>query len=218
MALDRLAQMRVSYADRGLSKRDAGADPLALFSTWLNNAVEAEIAEPNAMALATADESGAPSVRIVLLKKLDEAGAVFYTNYASRKGTEIASNPRAAAVMLWHDLGRQVRFEGKVEPVSDAESDAYFASRPFGSQVSAASSPQSHPVDSRGSLEELREELREDVREGTAANQLERPSQWGGFRIIIDQFEFWQGRPDRLHDRIRFVRAGSKWMVDRLAP
>jgi len=214
MALDRLAQMRVSYADRGLSKQEAGTDPLALFATWLDNAVEAEIAEPNAMALATADEAGAPSVRIVLLKKLDEAGAVFYTNYASRKGAEIASNPQAAAVMLWHDLGRQVRFEGKVEPVSTTESDAYFASRPFGSQVSAASSPQSHPVDSRGSLEELREELRE----GTAANQLERPSQWGGFRIIIDQFEFWQGRPDRLHDRIRFVSSGNNWIIDRLAP
>ncbi|HWV27973.1 MAG TPA: pyridoxamine 5'-phosphate oxidase [Aeromicrobium sp.] len=207
-----LASMRTEYAAVGLDEATAGSDPYDLFDRWLEQAVAAGLAEPNAMALATATVDGVPSVRIVLLKGLDESGAVFHTNYDSRKGVELAQNPRAAAVLLWHDLARQVRLEGTVERVSAAESDAYFATRPEGGRISAAASPQSQVVADRAELERRWQQAAVGPDAGA------RPVNWGGLRLVIDSFEFWQGRPDRLHDRIRFTRVPQGWRRDRLAP
>lgn len=207
-----LSAMRREYGVTGLDETDAGHDPFALFDHWLAEAVAAGITEPNAMALATATPDGAPSVRIVLLKSLDARGAVFYTNYASRKGGELTENPRAAAVLLWHDLSRQVRMEGPVVPVSAEESDAYFASRPAGGQISAQASPQSQVVADRAELERRWDQTAASPEAGT------RPESWGGFRLAPESFEFWQGRPNRLHDRIRFRAIAGAWERDRLAP
>ncbi len=207
-----LSAMRREYGATGLDESEAGQDPLALVDRWLAEAVAAGITEPNAMALATATPDGAPSVRIVLLKSLDAQGAVFYTNYTSRKGTELAENPRAAAVLLWHDLSRQVRLEGRVAQVSAEESDAYFASRPPGGRISAQASPQSQVVAGRAELERRWEQAAASPDAGT------RPDEWGGFRLVPEVFEFWQGRPNRLHDRIRFRANGDAWERDRLAP
>lgn len=210
-----LARMRTEYSDTGLDEQQAGTDPLALFEHWLAVAVQAQVHEPNAMALATATADARPSVRIVLLKQLDAAGAVFYTNYESRKGAELEDNPRAEAVMLWHELARQVRFAGRVEKVSDAESDAYFAIRPEGSRIGSAASPQSRVVAGRDELDQ-RWAMVADA--GAAAAGV-RPHHWGGYRIVIDTWEFWQGRTNRLHDRIRFTaQSGDRWSVERLAP
>lgn len=207
-----LARMRREYSAAGLDEKVAGNDPVALFAAWLADAVGAGVSEPNAMALATATPAGAPSVRIVLLKSLDEDGAVFHTNYESRKGRELAANPRAAAVMLWHDLSRQVRLEGPVERVSAAESDAYFATRPEGGRVSAAASPQSQVVADRAELERRWQEA------ALAPGAGRRPDHWGGFRLRLESLEFWQGRENRLHDRLRFTRVGEGWQRARLAP
>ena len=207
-----LSAMRTEYAGLGLDEADAGSDPYALFDRWLTQAVEAGIAEPNAMALATATPDGVPSVRIVLLKGLNEAGAVFHTNYDSRKGRELTDNPRAAAVVLWHDLSRQVRLEGTVERVSAEESDAYFWTRPEGGRISAAASPQSQVVADRAELERRWQDAAASADAGT------RPANWGGLRLIVDSLEFWQGRANRLHDRLRFTRTDDGWNRDRLAP
>jgi pyridoxamine 5'-phosphate oxidase len=209
-----LAQMRSEYARTGLDESAAGDDPLALFGQWLVQAVAAELHEPNAMALATATPDGRPSVRIVLLKGLDDAGLTFFTNYDSRKGQELAANPRASAVMLWHPLQRQVRVEGPISKLDDADSDAYFGSRPRGSQIGAVASPQSRRIAGREVLEERVAEV-EQFFEGT---DVVRPPVWGGYRLGIESIEFWQGRQSRLHDRLRFVRRGDGWARDRLAP
>lgn len=209
-----LAALRAEYAREGLDETDAGADPVALFGRWLDNAVAAGIHEPNAMALATADESGRPSVRTVLLKGFDDAGAVFYTNYDSRKARELAVNPWASAVLLWRELQRQVRIEGRVGRVDPAQSDAYFGSRPRGAQIGAVASQQSRPIENREALEAQVADA-EQVFDG---RDVERPEQWGGFRIALDVMEFWQGRPDRIHDRLRFARVGDGWSRERLQP
>lgn len=209
---DELARMRIEYARTGLDESVAGDDPIALAREWFADAIAAQVHEPNAMALATATATGEPSVRIVLLKGLDEQGAVFFTNYESRKGHELAQNPRAAAVMLWHPLHRQLRIEGAVTRLDEAESDAYFLARPEGARISATSSPQSQVVADR---EELERRWRE-ADEGGAAQQ--RPASWGGYRIAPEVLEFWHGRENRLHDRLRFTRAGDRWQRDRLAP
>ncbi|MFT4298727.1 MAG: pyridoxamine 5'-phosphate oxidase [Aeromicrobium sp.] len=213
MVTPELSAMRHEYGETGLSQKQAGDDPLALFERWLADAVAAGIGEPNAMALATATPSAVPSVRIVLLKSLDAAGAVFHTNYDSRKGRELEANPQAAAVLLWHDLARQVRLEGTVARISAAESDAYFASRPEGGRISAAASPQSQVVADRAELERRWAEAAASPQAGI------RPDHWGGFRLTVESFEFWQGRPNRLHDRICFRRtATGSWDRTRLAP
>ncbi len=209
-----LAALRAEYAHEGLDEADAGSDPVALFAQWLAVAVAAGIHEPNAMALATADASGRPSVRIVLLKGFDAAGAVFYTNYDSRKGGELASNPWASAVLLWHQLQRQVRIEGRVERVDPEQSDAYFASRPRGAQIGAVASQQSRPVGDR----EVLEAQLADAERRFDGRDVERPEHWGGYRITLDAVEFWQGRADRVHDRFRFTRAGEGWSRERLQP
>ncbi|KRC66201.1 pyridoxine 5'-phosphate oxidase [Aeromicrobium sp. Root236] len=209
-----LARMREEYAREGLDEAAAGDDPLALLGRWLNEAIDAGLHEPNAMALATATSDGRPSVRIVLLKGLDDRGLTFFTGYESRKGAELEANPRAAAVMLWHPLQRQVRVEGGVTRIDEAESDAYFGSRPRGSQVGAVASPQSRPVASREVLERRVAEV-ERVFDG---QDVVRPPVWGGYRIALESIEFWQGRQNRLHDRLRYLRQGDGWRRDRLAP
>ena len=209
-----LSRMRTEYASSGLDEESAGDDPLALFERWLEEAVGAGVHEPNAMALATATTDGRPSVRIVLLKGLDAGGLTFFTGYESRKGAELAANPRAAATMLWHPLQRQVRVEGAVTRLDDDESDAYFDLRPRGSQIGAVASPQSRVIASREVLEQRITEV-EQVFEG---HDVMRPPVWGGYRLAMDTVEFWQGRENRLHDRLRFMRQGEDWRRDRLAP
>lgn len=209
---DELARMRTEYAAVGLDEATAGDDPWELAREWFADAIAAQVHEPNAMALATATPDGVPSVRIVLVKGLDERGAVFFTNYASRKGGELEQNPRAAAVMLWHAMHRQLRLEGPVTRLSPQESDAYFLARPEGARISAAASPQSQVVAGREELERCWDEAR---REGAAQ---ERPEEWGGYRIEAEVLEFWHGRENRLHDRLRFTRTADGWQRDRLAP
>jgi pyridoxamine 5'-phosphate oxidase len=209
-----LATMREDYAAGGLSEADAGDDPVALFNQWLADAVASGMYDPTAMALATATPDAVPSVRTVLLKGFDAAGLVFFTNYQSRKGAELQANPRAAATMLWHPLQRQVRVEGHVSRVSDAESDAYFASRPRGSQVGAVASPQSSVIADRAELDARLG----DVERRYAGAPVPRPRDWGGYRLSLDVVEFWQGRTSRLHDRLAFKRVGQGWQRTRLAP
>ena len=209
-----LRRLRHEYADAGLNEDDAGDDPVLLFERWLGQAIDAGVPEPNAMALATASEDGRPSSRIVLLKGFDAAGLVFFTGYDSRKGRELEVNPRAAATMLWHPLQRQVRVEGSVTRVDPAESDAYFASRPRGAQISAAASPQSQTIADRAALEARRAQV-EQMFQG---RDVDRPESWGGYRLALDVVEFWQGRSSRFHDRLRYVRRDGSWDRTRLAP
>jgi pyridoxamine 5'-phosphate oxidase len=212
---DHLADMRRSYELGGLAEADLAPTWLAQFERWLAEAVGAGITEPNAMVLATADADGAPSARTVLLKGVDARGFVLYTNLGSRKGTQAAANPRAALTFPWIDLQRQVGVTGRVEPVSDVEADAYFASRPHGSRLGAHASPQSSVVPARSTLEERLAALEARWPEGT---DVPRPVHWGGLRVVPDAVEFWQGRPNRLHDRLRFRADGAGWVVERLAP
>lgn len=212
---DHLADMRRSYERGGLAEGDLAPTWLEQFQRWLAEAVAAGITEPNAMTLATADSDGAPSARTVLLKGVDVRGFVLYTNRDSRKGTQATANPRAALTFGWIDLQRQVCVTGAVEPVAAAEADAYFASRPHGSQLGAHASPQSSVVGSRAELEERLAALEARWPEGTA---VPRPERWGGLRVVPDAVEFWQGRANRLHDRLRFRAEGGDWIVERLAP
>lgn len=209
-----LAAMRREYARSGLSETEAGPDPVAVIRRWLDDAVEAGVPEPNAMALATAGADGRVSNRIVLLKAIETDGVVFYTSYASRKGHELAVNPWAAAVMLWHPLQRQVRIEGPVVAIPAAGSDAYFASRPRGSQVAAIASEQSAPVADREALERRIAEVSDVLGDDDPV----RPSSWGGYRIGWETVELWHGRQDRLHDRLRYTRRDGAWTRERLQP
>jgi pyridoxamine 5'-phosphate oxidase len=210
-----LADLRREYRARGLSEADAEAEPLRLFRVWLDDAIEAGLPEPNAMVLATATPDGRPSSRAVLLKSIDEEGFVFFTHQDSRKGRELAANPVAALCFVWLELERQIRVEGRVERAPEAVADAYFARRPRASQLGAWASPQSEPVASREELERRLEEAA--VR--FAARDVPRPPGWGGFRLRPEVLEFWQGRPSRLHDRLRFTRRREgEWERVRLAP
>ncbi len=211
-----LADMREDYTRAGLSEADAGDDPFALFHRWFAQAVEAKLSEPNAFILATAAPDGRPSARAVLLKALDDRGFTFFTNYDSRKGAELAANPRAAAVFLWHPLERQVRVEGAVERVTAAESDEYFVKRPLGSRLGAWASRQSAVIPDRAFLERQHAELMAKYPNGNVP----RPDFWGGYRLVPDAVEFWQGRPSRLHDRVLFARPadGVAWARSRLSP
>lgn len=213
--MSRLADMRRSYELGGLDEAELAPTWLAQFERWLADAVAAQVAEPNAMVLATADASGAPSARTVLLKGVDERGFVLYTNLGSRKGAQAAANPQAALTFPWIALQRQICVTGRVEAVDAAEADAYFASRPHGSQLTAHASPQSSAVASRVLLEAREAELAQRWPEGTA---VPRPAHWSGLRVVPDGVEFWQGRPNRLHDRLRFRQADGGWIVERLAP
>jgi len=208
-----LAALRQEYMRAGLGEQDLAPDPLTQFGKWFDEALESGVALPNAMTLATATRSGRPSARAVLLKGFDAGGFVFYTNYNSRKGRELAENPLAMLLFFWGELERQVRIEGRVERVSAAESDAYFASRPLGSRLSAIVSPQSEPVADRGVLEASLAAAAK-----THRHDPPRPPHWGGYRIIPEWFEFWQGRQDRLHDRLCYRRETGGWRIERLAP
>jgi len=210
----RLAAMRRSYVEGGLDEADLAPTWLEQLRLWIAEADRHEVIEPNAMILATAGADSDPSVRTVLLKGLNESGLVFFTNQRSRKGAQLEGNPRAALLFPWHPLQRQVHIEGDVERVSEADVDAYWASRPRGSQIGAAASPQSQVIGSRGELEAAAGELvsRYDNQE------VPRPEHWGGYRVVPRTVEFWQGRLDRLHDRLRFRREGGGWVVERLAP
>ncbi|HBB31916.1 MAG TPA: pyridoxamine 5'-phosphate oxidase [Cyanobacteria bacterium UBA8803] len=211
----RVADLRKEYTLHGLSEADAHPNPFQQFKIWFDQAIAAQLPEPNAMTLATATPDGKPSARMVLLKGYDERGFVFYTNYDSHKGQQLRENPWGAIAFWWVQLERQVRIEGRVEQVSAAESDAYFQSRPQESQLGAWVSPQSQIIESREVLEQRLAQLKKEYEN----KQVPRPPYWGGFRVIPSAIEFWQGRPSRLHDRLlyRLLEDGS-WIIQRLSP
>jgi pyridoxamine 5'-phosphate oxidase len=197
-----------------VDERDLDADPLRQFERWFADAREAGEAVPEAMALATASAEGRPSARMVLLKRADDGGFGFHTNYESRKGVELAENPYAALLFHWRPLGRQVRIEGRVERVSAEESEAYFQTRPHASRIAAWASPQSRPLADRSELERLYTEAASRFPEDDVAL----PPHWGGYRLVPDAYEFWEHGDDRLHDRVRYERDGAGWSRTRLAP
>jgi pyridoxamine 5'-phosphate oxidase len=212
--LDRIARLRHEYARDGLRESDAEEDPIQQFRGWFDEALAANLHEPNAMTLATATPDGRPSARVVLLKGFDERGFVFYTNYEGRKGRELEMNPYCALVFYWGELERQVRIEGRVSRVPDGEADAYFEGRPRGSQLGAWVSEQSRPVRDRGALEDRLRELEAEY-EG---REVPRPPFWGGYRVEPETIEFWQGRENRLHDRLVYRRSDGLWRRERLQP
>lgn len=209
-----IASLRKEYTRDGLIETEVGNDPLAFFRKWFEQALAAQVPEPNAMTLCTATADGRPSGRIVLLKEIDNNGFTCFTNYASRKGLEIEQNPFAALVIHWIELERQVRVEGTIGMISSEQSDAYFASRPRNSQLGAWASDQSTVIESRAMLEARLKTFQEQFGDGP----IPRPPHWGGYRIVPETIEFWQGRPSRLHDRIRFRRVESIWVRERLSP
>lgn len=210
-----ISDLRRSYTLRNLVEAEVPSDPIQQFQTWLNEAIAANVTEPNAMTLATATTDGTPSARIVLLKGVDEQGFVFYTNYQSRKGQELTQNPKAALVFWWGDLERQVRVEGSIDLVSPEEADDYFHSRPVGSQLGAWASEQSQVIPNREVLEQRLQDLDAQYQN----QQIPRPAHWGGYRLAPYRIEFWQGRPNRLHDRLVYQRhRDGQWSMTRLAP
>ena len=209
-----VADLRRAYTLADLSEQDADPDPFRFFERWFDEAIHAEVREPNAMTLATLGADGQPAARIVLLKGMDAQGFVFFTNYESRKARELEAHPRAALVFWWEALERQVRIEGAVERVDAAESDAYFASRPRGSRLGAWASDQSRPIADRSVLEEKLAE----VAAAYPGDAVPRPPHWGGFRLVPTLFEFWQGRASRLHDRLEYTPGSDGWTIRRLAP
>jgi pyridoxamine 5'-phosphate oxidase len=208
-----LADLRKDYSLKTLDESSVQPDPIGQFLEWLNEALTAQVLEPTAMNLSTVDARGRPAGRIMLLKGADPQGFVFYTNYGSRKGRDLAAHPFAALTFLWKELERQVRVEGNVEKVPAADSDAYFVTRPLGSRIGALASPQSEPIESRAWLEKRWSDLEE-----LHGLQPPRPAHWGGYRVVPEAIEFWQGRPSRLHDRIQYTREADTWRIRRLAP
>jgi len=214
-----IADLRTEYRRATLDESDVAPHPLRQFERWFDEAQKAQIPEPNAMTLATAGADGRPSARIVLLKGFDDRGFVFFTNYASRKGRELAARGDAVLLFFWPELERQVRIEGGVERVDAAESAAYFASRPLGARLGAWASPQSEPIASRAALEARFAAVESQY--AVAGDDIPRPPHWGGYRLAPAEIEFWQGRPSRFHDRIRYrrdPRQSGPWIIDRLAP
>jgi pyridoxamine 5'-phosphate oxidase len=210
-----LAELRKNYSLGSLDVADVDRNPFRQFDAWFAQAVDAKLPEPNTMTLATVDSRGRPSARIVLIKGVDERGFMFFTNYESRKGRELADNPHASLLFYWIELERQVRIEGTVVKASPAESDQYYESRPLGSRIGAWASEQSQAIESRTVLEAREKEISAKYGEHPP-----RPPHWGGYRLIPDAIEFWQGRPSRLHDRLLYTRAveGGDWQIARLSP
>ncbi|MEO3713426.1 pyridoxamine 5'-phosphate oxidase [Roseateles flavus] len=211
--MNKLSDLRKSYELAELDESQASSEPLIQFRQWLDEALKAELPEPNAMTLATVGEDGRPSTRIVLIKGLDQRGIVWYTNYDSRKGRELAIHPFAALQFHWVELERVVRIEGRVEKVSAEESDAYFHSRPLDSRLGAWASPQSQVISSRAVL--VANAAKAAAMHGLSPS---RPPHWGGYRLVPERWEFWQGRKSRLHDRITYKQEGQAWIKERLAP
>lgn len=208
-----IADLRQEYMRAGLTEAQADADPIRQFERWFDDVLRARLPLPNAMTLATVSAEGAPSARIVLLKGVERGSFLFYTNYLSRKGRELERRGAACLLFLWSELERQVRIDGTVEKVTARESDAYYATRPLGARLSAWASAQSETVSARKVLEKAMEEARRRYGE-----QPPRPPHWGGYRVIPREIEFWQGRTDRLHDRLLYRRAGHHWTIERLSP
>lgn len=211
-----IADLRQNYTLAGLSKADLNSNPIEQFDIWFQQALNADLIEPNAMTLATATSDGKPTARIVLLKGVSQKGFVFYTNYESQKGRQLIANPYAALVFLWDKLERQIRIEGKVEKLTVEESAEYFHSRPKASQLGAWASDQSRVIPNREVLEQKLASLQEQY---SADATIPLPEHWGGFRVIPNRIEFWQGRPSRLHDRLVYdLQADGNWSIDRLSP
>ena len=213
IATTTLADLRKDYMLASLDETGVAATPLAQFDKWFKEALDAKLPEPNAMTLATCDAQARPSARIVLVKSYDERGFVFFTNYESHKGQELTANNRAALLFFWPELERQIRIQGRVEKVSAAMSDDYYRSRPLASRIGAWASPQSQVLPSRTALE-----ARVSAFEAEYGENPPRPATWGGYRVVPQVLEFWQGRGDRLHDRIQYRLNNGKWKIERLAP
>lgn len=210
-----IENIRREYTKGGLTKKDIPNNPFELFDKWLTNAIEGKVNEPTAVLVTTVSGEGKPSSRTVLLKEVSQGGFVFYTNYNSRKGQQIAGNPNVSMSFVWHELERQIHIEGVAEKISSEESDSYFAKRPYTSRVGARISPQSHEIDSRFQL------MRAFVAESAKwiGREVQRPDNWGGYRVKPTRIEFWQGRPSRLHDRFVYtLNEGNTWTVKRVAP
>jgi pyridoxamine 5'-phosphate oxidase len=210
-----LTHLREDYRLASLRRDGVSSDPFTQFRSWFAEAQQAQLKEPNAFILGTVDPAGQPATRTLLLKVLDERGFTFFTNYESRKGQSLAVNPKASITFLWLDLERQVHIQGCVEKVSPEESDAYFAVRPYGSRIGALTSQQSSTVEHREALEERYAELQLQYPEGS---HIPRPANWGGYRVLPDTIEFWQGRTSRLHDRLLYRKSEAGWVIDRLCP
>lgn len=210
-----ISTIREEYTRQALSEKDVAPNPIDQFKKWFEEAMNSEVYVSNAMSLGTADKSGQPSVRIVLLKGIDEKGFKFFTNYESSKGQQLIDNPKAAATLFWPELERQIRIEGTIEKLTHKESEKYFHSRPIGSQIGAWSSPQSQKIESRGELED-KEALFKEKFDGM--EKIPKPDHWGGYSIVPNKIEFWQGRENRLHDRILYELKEGNWVTSRLAP
>lgn len=209
-----IADIRQEYIRASLLEAEVGANPVVVFNKWLEDAIKADVPEPTAMTVATSTFEGKPSARMMLLKGADDNGFAFFTNYESRKARQLAQNPFAALVFFWPQLERQVRIEGKVSKVSAKESDRYFKTRPIGSRIGAWASPQSQVIPNRRYLENLKSDYQEEF----AKRDVNRPDNWGGYTLMPNLIEFWQGRPDRLHDRLQYRLENEIWVLERLAP
>lgn len=209
-----LADIRKDYIKHSLDARVVGNDPVIFFTGWLNEAINSGVQEPTAMAVSSVSKDGKPSSRIVLLKGVEDGKFKFFTNYSSRKGQELDGNPNMAMLFFWPELERQVRIEGKVKKISSDESDIYFNSRPLESRIGAITSPQSKVISGREELEELYSQTAGSI----VPDEIKRPEYWGGYSLNPEFAEFWQGRPGRLHDRIRFRKDRNTWIIERLAP
>ena len=209
-----ISKLRRDYLFTDLDENKVKINPFDQFNVWMEEAIKADLIDPSAMILATADKNAVPAVRVVLLKRVDKEGLVFYTNYESKKGKDISENPQASLLFFWKELERQIRISGKVKKVSKKESESYFHSRPYESQLAALASKQSSIIPGRKHLENKFDELKNEFK----GKEIPLPAYWGGFKLVPESFEFWQGRENRLHDRISYLKEKNKWKIIRLAP